>query len=144
MTRYVLDASVAAKWILPGSGEPLASEAMNICADYAAGRTELSIPGFFWAEIGNILWKAVRHRRTNFAAAHEGLMALSEYGLPEIPTRDLLKDASQIAHAFDRPVYDAIYLALALSLGCEMLTADEKLVNAVGSRLPVRWLGAVR
>ena len=30
MTRYILDASVAAKWLLPPGGEPLASEARQL------------------------------------------------------------------------------------------------------------------
>jgi len=40
-------------------------------------------------------------------------------------------------------VYDSIYVALALETGGKLVTADEKLVNAVGARLPIIWLGAI-
>jgi predicted nucleic acid-binding protein len=39
-------------------------------------------------------------------------------------------------------VSDSIYLTLALETGGKLVTADEKLVNAAGPRLPVVWLGA--
>jgi predicted nucleic acid-binding protein len=55
----------------------------------------------------------------------------------------LLKDAFALAAAHERTVYDCVYVALALQYGCEFLTADERLVNALGSRFPVRWLGAL-
>jgi len=34
MTQFVIDASVAAKWFLPPSGEPLAVEALRLLAGY--------------------------------------------------------------------------------------------------------------
>jgi len=39
---------------------------------------------------------------------------------------------------------DLTIVALAEEAGCEMITADERLVNALGSRFPVRWLGGMR
>jgi predicted nucleic acid-binding protein len=36
--------------------------------------------------------------------------------------------------------YDAAYIALAETLGCELLTADRRLANAPGPRCPVRLL----
>ena len=49
--------------------------------------------------------------------------------------------ALQIAVVCDRSFYDSLYVALALSTGTELITADERLVSALGSRFPVRWLG---
>jgi predicted nucleic acid-binding protein len=48
----------------------------------------------------------------------------------------------RIALDFDRTVYDSAYIALAVATGSELITADERLVNALGSRFPVRWLGS--
>ena len=47
----------------------------------------------------------------------------------------------EIAVDFDRTFYDSTYVALAVATGTELITADERLVNALGSRFPVRWLG---
>jgi predicted nucleic acid-binding protein len=43
---------------------------------------------------------------------------------------------------WDRSFYDSLYVALALATKTELITADERLVNALGSRFPVRWLGS--
>jgi predicted nucleic acid-binding protein len=54
----------------------------------------------------------------------------------------LLPDALNIAVAHDRSVYDCLYVALAIQFKTEMITADERLANALAARLPVKWLGA--
>ena len=59
------------------------------------------------------------------------------------PCRPLLRDALTIALAFDRSVYDAVYVALAMVSNAPLLTADERLANALGVRFPIRWLGAL-
>jgi predicted nucleic acid-binding protein len=56
--------------------------------------------------------------------------------------KDLLPEAFAIATAFDRTVYDSIYVALAITSKSRLVTADERLANALASRLPVKWLGA--
>jgi predicted nucleic acid-binding protein len=60
---------------------------------------------------------------------------------PTLPSRAVLPEALMIAVDFGRTVYDSTYVAVAVATGSELLTADERLVNALGSRFPVRWLG---
>ena len=48
-----------------------------------------------------------------------------------------------IALAFQRSVYDSVYIALAVTLNTYLVTADERLANAVAAKLPVKWLGAL-
>ena len=43
---------------------------------------------------------------------------------------------SQLAVTYRRSVYDSLYLALSLRSNCRFVTADERLVNAVGTALP--------
>ena len=60
------------------------------------------------------------------------------------PTPGNLYDrALQIADQFNLgAVYDAHYLALAQLLGCDLWTADQRLINTVSGKLPfVRWIG---
>jgi predicted nucleic acid-binding protein len=141
VTAYVLDASVAAKWFLPPAQETLTSEALRLLGDYAGGRLRLLVPDLFWPEFGNILWKAVRQRRISSESAAEAVEALTERNIPTAPSASLLKDAFAIAEAFDRTVYDGMYVALAVASNAPLVTADERLANALAARLPVRWLG---
>jgi predicted nucleic acid-binding protein len=143
MTQFVIDASVAAKWFLPPSGEPLAVEALRLLAGYADGRFRFAVPDLFWAECGNILWKAVRQGRWSRSVAEKAIGALKHRSFPTTSSLDLLEEAFSIAATFDRTVYDSLYVALAIRLKADMVTADERLANALAAHLPVKWLGAV-
>ncbi len=44
---------------------------------------------------------------------------------------DLLPDALDIALRYDRSVYDSLYVAFALRTGSMMVTADQRLANAL-------------
>jgi predicted nucleic acid-binding protein len=138
----VLDASVAAKWLLPAANEDLLDQANRLAALHVKRELQLLAPDLIEAEIGNVLWKAVRRNRISQANAQESMRAFVALEIATIPTSDLLKHALQIAMAWDRSFYDSLYVALAVSAGAELITADERLVNALGSRFPVRWLGA--
>lgn len=143
MTACVLDASVAAKWFLPPSGQTLVPEARHLLDDYCHARLRLLVPDLFWPETGNILWKSVRRGRISLKSAQDAIQGLEEMNLPTTRSQPLLKDAFAIAAAFDRTVYDAIYVALALASGCPLITADERLAAALATRMPVRWLGSL-
>jgi predicted nucleic acid-binding protein len=142
VTAYILDASVAAKWFLPRGGETHAGEALQLLRDYAAGSVDLIVPDLFWPEFGNILWKAVRRGRISRRSAEESIRSLEREEISTAATVNLLRDAFAIAASFDRTVYDAVYVALAVASDAPLLTADERLVNALAARFPVRWLGA--
>ncbi len=143
MTQFVIDASVAVKWFLPASGEPLADEALRLLAGYADGRFQFAVPDLFWAECANILWKAVRQGRCSRKTAEEAILALKRRNLPTTPSTALLEEAFSIATTFDRTVYDSLYVALAIQLRANLVTADERLANALAASLPVKWLGSV-
>ena len=71
------------------------------------------------------------------------LSALRRYDFPTVSTLPLLDSALDKAIVYGRTVYDSVYLALAVESAGQLVTADEKLVNAVAGRLPVIWLGAI-
>jgi len=59
------------------------------------------------------------------------------------PSADLVPEALEIAAAYGRTVYDSLYIALAQQKQTNLITADEKLANALALYLPVKWLGAL-
>ena len=143
MTACVIDASVAAKWFLPSSGETLTVEALRILQSYAEGRLRLLAPELFWPELGNILGKAVRQGRMSRESAEEAIQGLEDRRIATAASLPLLKDAFAISAASGRTVYDAMYVALAIISNAPLVTADERLANALAARYPVRWLGAL-
>lgn len=144
MSTLVIDASVAAKWFLPPASEPLKDEALALLRGYAEGRLGFAVPDLFWAECGNIFWKAVRQGRWTRAAADEAILSLKGRNLTTTRSAELLEDAFNIASTFERTVYDALYVALALHLKAELVTADARLADALAAHLPVKWLGSVQ
>ena len=142
-TNWVVDASVAAKWLLPAAGEDLSDEANDLLDRYVGREVQLLAPDLIQAEIGNVLWKSVRRNRISAANAEVSLRRFTDLSIPVFPSGDLLARALQISVTCDRSFYDSLYIALALSIKTELVTADERLVNALGSRFPVRWLGAI-
>lgn len=142
MSAFVLDASVAAKWMLPAKQELLRAEAFRLLDDYGAGLVDLRVPDIFWSECGNILWKAVRLNRIVREEAELALTIMIKKNIPTVSSRELLSDAVPIAIDFGRTVYDCLYVALALHTKTQLITADERLANALAARFPVKWLGA--
>ena len=143
MTAYVLDASVAAKWMLPAKNELLRAEAYRLLDDFAAGTVKLVVPDIFWAECGNIVWKAVRQQRFSRANAESAISLMLSREIPTRPSAKLLDEALAIAFDNDQTVYDSLYVALALESKSLLITADERLANALAARYPVKWLGAL-
>lgn len=142
MTAFVLDASVAIKWSAPASGENLVPEAFQLLDRYSANEIDFIVPDIFWAEIGNILWKGVRQRRWSSDSAEIAALEIRGRAFTTAPSADLFIEATQMALAYNRTVYDCLYIALAVRSSTDFITADERLANALAAYLPVKWLGA--
>jgi len=141
LNLVVLDASVAAKWLV-WAGEPLEAEAIRLLELRNQGELEFIVPDLFWVEIGSILCEAVQRGRCSDEAAQQSIPALRRYDLTTQPSEPLLESALVIARLHNRSFYDSIYVALAVSRQASLVTADEKLANATAAYLPVKWLGA--
>jgi len=142
VTSFVLDASVAAKWMLPAKGELLRPQAFRLLDAYEVGDVDLVVPDIFWAECGNVVWKAVRQQRLDRSSAEFAIWSLTLRNIPTISSAKFLQSALSIALDFGRSVYDSLYVALAAQSKAPLLTADERLANALAARFPVKWLGA--
>jgi predicted nucleic acid-binding protein len=143
VTTFVVDVSVAAKWLLPASGEDLVPEAVSLLRRFTGNEIRFLVPDLFWTELTNVLWKAVRTRRCSPANAQAALTSATQLGVSTVPCTDLLEDALGIALRFDRTAYDSLYVALAVTTGSTMVTADQRLANALAAHFPVRLLGSV-
>lgn len=143
MTTVVLDASVVMKWLLPPADEDLVPEALDLLRLYVQEKIRFVVPDIFWAEFGNIAWKAARLGRWTADEARSAIRDVADRNFPTVPSKDLLVAAFTLANGFNRSVYDCLYVALAVATDGEMVTADEKLANVLATRLPVKWLGAL-
>ena len=128
--------------MLPAKGELLRAEAFRLLDAYEAAEVNLLVPDIFWAECGNIIWKAVRQSRLPRSDAELAILLMLQRKIPTIASTELLVTATSIAFNFDRSVYDSLYVALASQTKKELITADERLANAMAAQFPIKWLGA--
>jgi predicted nucleic acid-binding protein len=143
LTTLILDASVAIKWAMPMAREPLTDESLRLLKRYVDSEIEFIVPDIFWAEVGNVLWKCTRQRRWRQDRAEAVATDMRSRDFPTVSSLVLLPEALRIAFAYDRSLYDCLYVALAVQSRTTLITADERLANALAAHLPVKWLGAL-
>lgn len=124
MSRLVIDASVAIKWFLP---EPFSINALRLLD---AGH-ELYAPDLIFPECGNVLWKKWLRQEIEAKFIALLLKDLGRMNLIVVPAFSLVEETAEIAISLRRSYYDSVYLALAKVSGARMVTADEKLCNAL-------------
>jgi predicted nucleic acid-binding protein len=143
LNRLVLDASVAIKWAMPSAREPYTDQSLRLLQGYVDGDIGFIVPDVFWGEIGNVLWKGTRQRRWSQGEAESVAADMQARDFTTVPSLILLPGALRIAFVHDRAVYDCLYVALAVQSKADLITADERLANALAARFPVKWLGAL-
>jgi predicted nucleic acid-binding protein len=124
MIRHVIDASVAVKWFVE---EVHAEAARHLLADVYA----LYAPDLLWPECSNILWKKVQRGELTAQEARLIREGLELQPLHIAPSSLLLEPALEMALDTDRTVYDSCYLALAMLTESQLVTADQRLCNAL-------------
>jgi len=123
---YVLDASVAAKWFVTHA-ESDRKQALVIRDRHLAGQCRLIIPEFGLLEVVNAIRYNPRAKEVDGATA---LGLLHDLHLEVRPLSwDLLRKANAIAWAYKIAAYDALYVALAETVGFPLLTADDALLK---------------
>ena len=126
--KYVLDASVAAYWVLH---DPLQAKALTLRAEYQQNIHELIAPAHFPGEIASAFTKAERQRLIRVGAARR--LIADVLNTPPIlyPLDPLFYRAVEISSQTRTGFYDCLYVALAEQENCELVTADDKLINAL-------------
>ena len=119
----VVDASVAVKWILPEPGSSAAAALREQDSDLIA-------PSLVVAEIGNAIWKAVRHRALDQSDGLHGFEAALIWFQSLIPIEELHVRALALAIELRHPIYDCFYFALAERENAPLATADEAMLAA--------------
>ena len=131
--KLVLDSNVAVKWALPEADTPRAVRLLN---QFRRGMHEVLAPDFYPLEVAHAITKAERRnviqpplgtRRLNGILRHPPILH------PSLP---LLPRAFQISSQARHGLYDCLYVALAEREGCELVTADRKLISNLQARYP--------
>ncbi len=129
MKTYIVDSSTAIKWYIP---EILSNKAVEFLELSREKKYLLLSPDLIFSEIGNVLWKKCRRGELEANDARKIIAAINEAFPVQIASSyQLLPVAFEIANAFERSVYDSLYLALAKVKEGILVTADERLANAM-------------
>jgi predicted nucleic acid-binding protein len=131
--KYVLDSSVAFKWLVH---EVDTDKALQLLDDYQNALHELLSPDILPVETTHALTRAERQGRVTTAQGNLLFIALLDQLPPLHPYLPLLPRAYAISSSIKIGVYDCIYLALAEQEQCEFITADDKFVSNVQSQFP--------
>ena len=136
--ELVIDASVVVKWLVPETDDKFA---LRLQDQFRDGELKLLAPPLLLLEVGNALWKRVRRGELSSEAAELCFDQLL-IDAPELLERtEVTVSALHLALAHKRPIYDCLYLALALDRRCDLITADERFFVATSPAYScVRWL----
>jgi predicted nucleic acid-binding protein len=121
----VIDASVALKWVFeePGTDAALALRGEQLIA-----------PAIWLAEAANALWRHVRLGETTAAEALARMDELAEAPVATLSIEPHVAPALRLATELSHPVYDCLYLALALNYDTHVITDDRRFAAAVTDR----------
>jgi predicted nucleic acid-binding protein len=131
--KYVLDASVAIKWVLTEADSPKANALRD---EFRKHIHELLGPDVFLSEIAHSLTRAER-KGILVPGEAAGLVADVLSTPPDLhPVLPLVARAVDISSQMRVGFYDCLYVALAEREGCELITADDKLVSKLQAAFP--------
>ena len=126
----IIDASLGIKVVIPN---PLQEHHRDLIGRLLKQGYRLMAPVLWGYETTSVVCKAVHFEQLTLAEGQEALTELAALAVDLI-----VPDWEQTQRAFDWTIrlkraasYDSFYLALAESTGCDLWTADRRLVNAV-------------
>ena len=124
----VVDASVAAAWLLPDEATAMTEAALAATATMAVW-----VPALWQLEIGNLLLVAQRRRRIDDAKRRELVAAAAALRLRVDREPVSMIDLDALAARHKLSAYDAAYLELAQRRGLPLATLDAGLLAALSA-----------
>lgn len=133
--KLVVDASVAVKWIVDERGGDDARRLADRFGD------DLQAPDLLHVEVMGTLVRLANQRVRTRGQVRRDLDWWAEaWGDGALRTHRVTQvlacDAARIAIDLGHPIKDCVYLALALQLGCPLVTADVKFRDRAVGRYP--------
>ena len=121
----VVDASVIMKWVVPEAGSEAA---------IALQTSRLIAPNIWLAEVANGIWRRVLRQEVTVHTAQRLLDELQTSPLVSIELEKDIREALRLAAELNHPIYDCIYLALAMREDTHVVTADHRFAGLVAKR----------
>lgn len=118
----VVDTSVVVKWFAEEDNSDRTLELLRSQEEFAA-------PDLLVLEVANALMTKVRLSELLEVHAERSLSSLPDFMAVLYPMVDLIDEAWELAFQLRHPVYDCVFLALALRLDLKLVTADEKFLR---------------
>src|SRR5438045_1297828 len=106
MSVWVVDASVAVKWVLE-------EDRTDLALALREAPQSLIAPDLLHAETANAIWKKVQRKELTATAAREIHSTILRAPVVTIPSGFLVSLALDIAMRTGRSVYDCLYVSLA-------------------------------
>lgn len=131
--RFVLDNSVAMRWLLRDSNDERLAYADHVLGLLAQEAGEALVPGIWALEAANVVLKAQVKGYVSEARAAAFVALLTDMSI-HADTRTAeraLGETLQLARRFKLSAYDAAYLELALREGLPLATLDGDLRSAM-------------
>lgn len=138
--RFVLDNSVAMRWLFADGSEADLAYAAHILELLEQEESEAVVPALWPLEVGNVIVRAEAKGLVQEARSTEflGLLGDMAIAVDDHTAAHALHDTMQLARRFRLSTYDASYLELALREGLPLATLDTDLRSALtttGGRL---------
>ena len=124
--KIVVDASVAAKWVIPG--EPWEAQARALKEMVISGEMDVYAPQLILYELASVILKAVSMGILRLSQGIEALKAFGNLGISiQAINWDDVAEVLRTASETRLTIYDSVYLHLSRRLEGKLITADREL-----------------
>lgn len=138
MSTYVLDASVAARFLL---FEVLSDKAEHVLEDFMDGKIDLVAPELLIYEVGNVLWKAFKQGFVNLQDAKEKISYFLKLGIDFVKLEgEDYENMIVWSIKNNVPYYDAAYIVVTEKIKGVLLSADNTLCEIACKEVPTLHL----